>query len=98
MKTSRLLLVAFLLLATGVFLLCNFTHGDAGFSFSSNIPDTKVNLDLTTTGWPTVIGVPCVLFGTIFLCLAFLSAIGKEILLRKTRRTEAAPLETAPLE
>jgi len=96
MKTSRLLIAAFLLLAAGIWLLCNFTHGNAGFSASSNMPDTKVNLDLTTTGWPAVIGVPSVLFGALLLVLAFFSAIAKEILLRKNRETDPSP--SSPLE
>lgn len=96
MKTSRLLLLAFLLLATGLVLLCAYTHGNAGLNFSSNVPDTKFNLDLTTTGWPALIGVPSLLLGAILLTLAFLSAIAKEILLRKTRKTD--PVSTSPLE
>lgn len=96
MKTSRLLIVAFLLLAVGVFLIANYTHGDAGFSVAVPVAGTKISLNINTTGWPALVGVPSLIFGMLFLILAFLSAIGKEILLRRARKTE--PAVYAPLE
>lgn len=101
MKTSRLLLLAFLLLAIGIWFITNYCHGTAGFDFGIPVDGTKVHLDLTTTGYPALIGVSCTLFGLLLLCLAFLSAIAKEILLRKTGKSQPAsldPLGTMPLE
>lgn len=101
MKTSRLLIFAFLLLAIGIGLIASYCHGDVGFDAGIPISNTKIHIDITTTGYPAVIGVPCAFFGLLLFCLAFLSAIAKEILLRKTRKTQPAsldPLGTTPLE
>jgi hypothetical protein len=98
MKTSRLLLLAVLLLTTGIFFITSYCHGTAGFDAGIPVDGTKIHIDITTTGWPALIGAPCTLFGLFFLCIAFLSAIGKEILLRKTRTATLASSETTPLE
>jgi hypothetical protein len=96
MKTSRLLIAAFLLLATGVLLICNYTHGDAGFNFGIPITGTAVHVNLTTTGWPALIGAFSLFFGVAFLCLAFLSAIAKEIIARRSRGAEPTVTDPYP--
>ncbi|HTJ30062.1 MAG TPA: hypothetical protein VL346_06165 [Acidobacteriaceae bacterium] len=96
MKTSRLLILAFLLLAAGVSLICGYTNGSAGFDFGIPVGGTKLHLDLTTTGWPALLGVPSLLFGATLLCLAFLSAIVKEVIARRSRGAEPVVADPYP--
>ena len=96
MKTSRLLLLAFLLLAIGIWVIASYCHGDAGFDAGIPVDGTKVHIDITTTGYPALIGVPCVLFGAFFLCLAALSAIAKEIVVRRSETLNPTPVDPFP--
>jgi len=96
MKTSRLLILAFLLLAASIILLASYMNGNAGFDTGIPVSNTKVHLDLTVTGWPALIGVPCLLFGGLFFCLGFLSAVAKEIIARRSRSTEPASADPYP--
>jgi hypothetical protein len=96
MKTSRLLLLAFLLLAIGIVLIAGYCNGTAGFSAGIPVDGTKIHIDITTTGWPALMGVPCTLFGLFFLCLAFLSAVAKEIIVHKTQSSDPVSPDPFP--
>ena len=95
MKTSRLLILAFLLLAAGVTLIFAYCNGTTGFDAGYPVSGTRIHIDITTTGYPTLIGVPCTLFGIVLLCLAFLGAILREIQAVRTRKRKAASSDGA---
>ena len=98
MKTSRLLILAFLLLAAGVTLIFAYCNGTTGFDAGYPVSGTRIHIDITTTGYPTLIGVPCTLFGIVLLCLAFLGAIVREIkAFRIRKRKTTSPDEPTTL-
>lgn len=96
MKTSRLLILAFLLLTIGIWLIASYCQGSAGFDAGIPVSGTKIHIDITTTGYPAVFGVSCTFLGLTLLCLAFLSAIAKEIIVRRNRAIEPAAVDPYP--
>jgi len=96
MKTSRLLILAFLLLAVGIWLIASYCQGTAGFDTGIPVSGTKLHIEITTTGYPALIGLCCTVFGLLFLCLAFLSAIAKEIIVRRNRAIEPTAIDPYP--
>jgi uncharacterized membrane protein len=79
MITRRLAIVSFVLLATGIGLLAAYCNGSAGFDFSDALTGDVLKLDITTTGYPMIFGLPCTLFGLLLLIATVISAIVAEI-------------------
>ena len=79
MKTRRLLIASFVFLATGIGLLFGYCNGTAGFSAGYPISGTSLKLDITTTGYPALIGLPLTLIGSLLLIISVIAAIVAEI-------------------
>ena len=70
---------SFVLLATGIGLLAGYCNGSAGFDFSDALSGDVLKLNITTTGYPMIFGLPITLFGLLLLIATVVSAILGEI-------------------
>jgi uncharacterized membrane protein len=97
MITRRLVVVSFILLATGIGLLAGYCNGDAGFDFSDALSGNVLKLNITTTGYPMIFGLPITLFGLLLLIATVISAVVAEIrsvLLRAREKKDSSPAES----
>ena len=79
MIIRRLILAAVLFLVFGFWLLASFCHGDAGFQAGDHISAFSIKLDITTVGYPAILGVPAVLLGTLLLLVAAITSLVAEL-------------------
>jgi uncharacterized membrane protein len=79
MRTRRWLIASFVVLTTGVSLLFGYCNGTAGFSAGYPISGTSLRLDITTTGYPAIIGFIQTLNGLFLLIISVIAAIVAEI-------------------
>lgn len=75
MKPDRPLIVAVLLLATGLGLVFGYCHGTAGVSAAYPLSSCSVGLCTTTTGPGALGGLALVLLGALLLIWTFVLAI-----------------------
>ncbi|MGA2569052.1 MAG: hypothetical protein ABSF23_00900 [Terracidiphilus sp.] len=75
MRTDRWLIAALVLLVSGVWSLLAWCHGTAGFNVAFPVADTKLTLDIVSTGAPVLVGVPLIFFGLLFMVFAFIAAL-----------------------
>lgn len=87
MKSDRLVIGAVLFLAAGLGLLFGFTNGTTGVNVGYPFTETKLHVDITTTGIPALAGLPLVGAGTFLLFLALIAAIVSQF-----RRPESSHL------
>jgi hypothetical protein len=78
MKSDRLVIFAVLFLAGGLGLLFGFTNGTTGLNVGYPFSETRLHLDLTTTGIPALVGVPLVAAGGLLLLFALVAAIASQ--------------------
>ena len=78
MKSDRLVIAAVLLLAAGLGLLIAFTNGTTGLSVGYPFSETRLHLDITTTGIPVLVGLPLVAAGAVLLVFSLLTAIAAQ--------------------
>lgn len=99
MRADRLLIGAVLFLGAGLWGLFGYCHGNTGIAFGLPISNTKFSMDITTTGVPVLLGVPCTLIGLVLLVIAFLAAIVAPFR-RSPRTVEPLPAASSrpPLE
>jgi hypothetical protein len=91
MKSDRLVIAAVLFLAGGLGLLFGFTNGTTGLGVGYPFSATRLHVDITTTGIPTLIGVPLVAAGALLLFFALIAAIASQF-----RRPEPVPASDLP--
>ena len=91
MKSDRLVIGAVIFLAAGLGLLFGFTNGTTGLSVGYPFSETRLHVDITTTGIPALIGAPLVAAGGLLLFFALIAAIVSQF-----RRPEAEPLSDLP--
>jgi len=75
MRTDRWLLTALLFLVGGLWLTFEWGHGTVGFNVAFPTEGTKLSIDLLTTGWPVMAGIPLVLIGLVLMAIALAAAI-----------------------
>jgi hypothetical protein len=95
MKTRRLLIAAFVFLATGSYLLFGYCNGTTGFSTGYPISGSSLKLDITTTGFPAIGGMLLTVFGLLILVMAVIAAIGGEVQSVLSRKKSPTPEESA---
>ena len=78
MKSDRLVIAAVLFLAAGLGLLFGFTNGTTGLNVGYPFSETRLHVDITTTGIPALIGVPLVAAGALLLLFGFIAAIAAQ--------------------
>jgi hypothetical protein len=75
MRSDRWLIAALVFLVGGLWLTCEWGHGNAGLNVAFPAEGTKLAIDYTTTGWPVMTGVPLVLVGVLLMAVAFVTAV-----------------------
>ncbi len=78
MKTRRLLVLSFLLLAFGLSLFFGNCNGSTGFSAGIPVSAASIKIDITTTGIPAIIGFVSTLLGALLLTIAAIAALVSE--------------------
>jgi uncharacterized membrane protein len=75
MRTDRWLLAALVFLVGGLWLTFEWGHGNVGLSVAFPAESTKLSIDVFTTGWPVITGLPLVLVGVVLMLIALFTAI-----------------------
>jgi hypothetical protein len=75
MRIDRWLIAALVFLAGGIWLTFEWCHGNVGLNVGFPVEGTKLAIDVTTTGWPVVVGVPLILIGVVLMILALIMAL-----------------------
>lgn len=75
MRTDRWLLAALLFLVGGLWLTFEWGHGSVGLNFAFPMAGTKLTINVFTTGWPVLTGLPLVLIGVVLMGIALIAAI-----------------------
>jgi hypothetical protein len=75
MRTDRWLLAALVFLVGGLWLTFEWGHGNVGLSFALPLATTKLSIDVYTTGWPVITGIPLIIVGIAFMLIAFIAAV-----------------------
>jgi hypothetical protein len=75
MRTDRWLLGAFVFLASGLWLTFEWGHGNVGLSAAFPVSGTRLTIDVFTTGWPVITGLPLVVVGLFLMLIAVVSAL-----------------------
>jgi uncharacterized membrane protein len=91
MIIRRLFLAGVVFLVIGVWLLASYCHGDAGFQAGDSISAFSIKLDITTVGYPTIVGVPAVMLGSLLLIASAIASLILELrslFSRKEKTTE----------
>jgi hypothetical protein len=78
MKSDRLVIAAVLFLAGGLGLLFGFTNGTTALNVAYPFDQTRLYMDITTTGIPALIGVPFLAAGALLLFFALIAAIASQ--------------------
>ena len=86
MRADRWLIVSFVFLCVGLWLVFAWCHGSVGLAFAYPLAGTKLTIAITSTGGVLLIGIPLVFLGVLLLIVAFLAS-----LLAQLRRSPAAP-------
>jgi hypothetical protein len=94
MKTRRLLIASFVVLTTGIGLLFGYCNGTTGFSAGYPLSGSSLKLDVTTTGFPAIAGLPLTLIGSLLLVISFIAAIVAEI---RSPRSKSKPAQNPKL-
>ncbi|MGO8758428.1 MAG: hypothetical protein ACLQG3_09915 [Terracidiphilus sp.] len=98
MRTDRWLILSLLLLVSGIWSLLEWCHGTAGVSFALPLAQTKLTVDVASTGAPVLLGLPLVLFGLLFMCIALIAALLAQFRspVRSRKPAEQTPPPTLP--
>lgn len=91
-KANRLLILAVLLIAAGIWLLYGNGHGNVGLALAYPLSGTKFSIDITVIGAPVLSGMPLLLIGAALLLVAFGFAIMEQFGFKPGVR----PKHTAP--
>jgi hypothetical protein len=75
MRTDRWLIAALMFLVGGLWLTFEWGHGSAGLNVAFPAEGTKLAIDITTTGWPVMTGLPLVIIGVMLMAAAFVTAV-----------------------
>ena len=80
MKSDYILIVSVVLLAIGLGLIFNYSHGTAGFSAAYPVSGASLlQISINTTGLPAMAGVPLTALGLVLLIVAAISAIVRQV-------------------
>jgi hypothetical protein len=75
MRIDRWLIAALLFIGSGVWLILAWCHGTVGFNFAYPFDGTKLAFDVTSVGFPVIVGIPLVALGLLFMLIALLAAL-----------------------
>jgi hypothetical protein len=76
MKTiGRLLIAAVALLGGGLWTIFNYCNGTTGFNFGWPANNSKLTIDVTTSGTAVLVGVLLILVGLVVLAAALIVSI-----------------------
>jgi len=96
MIIRRLFLAGVVFLVIGVWLLASYCNGDAGFQAGDSISAFSIKLDITTVGYPTIVGVPAVMLGSLLLIASAIASLVLELRsLFSRKKAPAEKLESA---
>ncbi|MGO9865949.1 MAG: hypothetical protein ACLPLR_20270 [Terriglobales bacterium] len=74
MKSDYVLIGSVLFLAIGLGLIFGHTNGTVGFSAAYPVAGASLQVSVTTTGLPAMVGVPLTLLGLLLLIAAAIIA------------------------
>lgn len=90
MKSDRLVVAAVILVAAGISVLFAYCNGNTGLSFAFPVAGTAMHVDITTTGIPVLVGLPCLVIGAMLLIIAFFVALVSSF---RHREVEVVPVD-----
>jgi hypothetical protein len=91
MKSDRFVIGAVLFLAAGLALLFAFTNGTTGFTLGYPFSNTRLHVDITTSGIPALAGLPLVAAGALLLFIALIAAIVSQFRRPESRDSSDLP-------
>jgi uncharacterized membrane protein len=79
MNVDRLLIASVLCLAVGLSVIVSFCHGTAGFNAAYPFAGASLQIGLTTTGLPAMLGFALTVIGLLLLIWATVSAVLRQV-------------------
>lgn len=79
MKSDYILIGSVVLLAIGLWLIFNYSHGTASFSAAYPVSGASLQVSINTTGLPAMAGVPLTALGLLLLIASAVSAIVRQV-------------------
>lgn len=89
MRTDRWLIAALVFLVGGLWLTFEWGHGSVGLNVAYPAEGTKLTIDVFSTGWPVIAGIPMTIIGVALMAVALVSA-----LIAQFHRPEAAETDS----
>lgn len=89
MRTDRWLISALVFLVGGIWLTFEWGHGSVGLDVAFPAERTKVTIDVFSTGWPVIAGIPLAIIGTALMAVALVAAVVAQF-----HRPEEAEMDT----
>ena len=91
MKSDRMVIGAVLFLAGGIALLVGYCNGTTGLSVAYPFSETRLHVDVTTSGLPVLAGLPLVAAGVLLLFIALIAAIVSQFRRPDSHRSSELP-------
>ena len=79
MKSDYILIGSVVLLAIGLWLIFNYSHGTASFGAAYPVSAASLQISINTTGLPAMAGVPLTALGLLLLIASAVSAIVRQV-------------------
>lgn len=75
MRTDRWLISALAFLVGGLWLTFAWCHGNVGLNVGLPAAGAKLAVDVTSTGWPVMVGIPLILVGVLLMAVSLIMAL-----------------------
>ena len=100
MRIDRVVIAAVLSIVAGIGVIISYWNGTTSLSLGYPVSDgTKAIVDITTTGYPALIGLSLIGIGALLLLIAFIVAIVAQFRAAPTpHRVEVASRRGIPFE
>ena len=79
LKIRRFFLIGGVLLAVGAWLILTYCQGSIGGQAGDHISAFSIKIDMTTTGYPAVFGLPAALLGAFLLLVGVIATVVLEV-------------------